>query len=81
MRRGDRQIDDDIELAVLEQFIGRLGGDAEFLGAQLGGFGADIRHRPHFETLEQRRQPQIGGRNIAGTHDADAIGLGHCQTP
>src|SRR5690606_18862519 len=62
---------------VLEQFVGRLRLDAEFLGPLLGGSRQDIGNGAHFEPLEQGREAQIGARDIAGTHDADAKGLGH----
>src|SRR5690554_7804489 len=77
MRRGDRQVDDHIKFAVLEQRIGCLGDHAKFLGPLLRGCGNDVGYGTHLEPLEQRRQAQIRSGDVAGTHDADAISLGH----
>ena len=82
VRRRDREVDDDVDLGVLEQLVRRHRRDAELLAALLGRCRNDVGDAAHLEALEQRREAQIGGGDIAGTHDADAISLAilssHC---
>ncbi|MNL41747.1 hypothetical protein D3C87_1641700 [compost metagenome] len=77
--RRNRQVHDHVDFAVLEQLVGSLRLDAEFLGALLGGGRENVGDGADLEPLEQGREAQVGTRDIAGTHDADAKGLGHVR--
>ena len=79
VRRRHREIDDDVDLGVLQHLVGRHRGDAELLAARLGRGRHDVGDAADLDALEQRREPQIGRGDIAGTHDADAVSLRHDQ--
>src|SRR5690606_13682902 len=66
-----------VDLAVLQQFLGGLRSNAELVRPQLCCLWADIGHRTDFKPFEQGGKSEVGSRDIAGTHDADAVGLCH----
>ncbi len=72
MRVGDRQVDDEVDFRVREQLLDGLGADAVFLRAGFGRRRIDVGAGPHLEAAEQRREAEIGGRDIAASDDADA---------
>ena len=68
----DRQVDDDVDVLVGQQIIDRLGPGVEFGRPCRGSLHVDVGHGAHFQPLEQRRKPQIRGRDIAASDDANA---------
>ena len=64
-----------------EQLVDGLGAKAEFLGARLGGVHVDVGAGAHLDALEERRKPEIGGRDVAAADDADAEFLCHVMSP
>ena len=79
--RRYRQVDDDVDVLRGEQVVDGLGAQAEFLGAGLGGIHVDVRAGAHLDALEERRQLEIGGRDVAAADDADAEFLCHVDAP
>ena len=71
MRVGDGHVDDHVNVGIGQKIVNRLRAGVEFCRPRGGHGHVHIRHRAHFQTLEQRRKPQIRGRDIAASDDAD----------
>src|SRR5690606_12076087 len=52
-------------------------GDLEFGRPSACRFGDDVGDSPHLDPFEQGGELEISRRDIAGTKDADAVGLAH----
>ncbi len=65
MRGRNGKVDDDIKLVIRQKLLDGLRLHTIFFGAQLGRFGVDVRTGQHLQSLEERRQRQVGGGNIA----------------
>ena len=81
VHRRYRQVDDDVDVVRREQLVDGLGAQLELLGARLRRLHVDVGAGAHLDALEQRRQPEIGGRDVAAADDADAEFLCHVRMP
>ena len=77
MCRRYREIDDNLDIIVLQQVFHRLRLNVKLVAAGFRRRHVDIRHGANLEALEQRREFQIGGRDIAAADNADAQCLAH----
>ena len=74
---GDGEVDDDVDGVVDEEGVDGLGLDVEFLGALLGGGEDDVGDGADLEAAEERREAEVGGRDVAAADDPDAELVSH----
>ena len=74
---GDGQVDHDIDVAIGQQFVGRLCRDVEFVRTGLCRLGRDICDGAHFDPFEQGREFEVGRRDVSCAEYPDAVCFAH----
>ncbi len=78
VRLGDRQVDDDLNLRVVQQFVNRAGlRHAELGGARLRPRHVNIGARDHVQDGECAASLEIGRADVAAPDDSDFHGITH----
>ena len=80
MRSRNGQVDHHVQRLVGQQILDRLRLHAVFGRPRLGRGHVHVGDGPHLQPTKQGRKPEIGGRDIAASDDADAECI-HCQSP
>src|SRR5699024_1172023 len=74
---GDRQVDHDLHVGVVQHVLGGAGGgDAELRRPRRGGLGEQVAHDVHDEVRERGEVGEVLGGDGAGADEADADGAG-----
>jgi len=75
VRLGNRQVDDELNRIIGEQFLNRTGaGNVPLLGFGAGGLEVDVGAGGDLEKRETRARRKVGIRNGAAADDADLSG-------